>query len=51
MSPTIAAGTNTTRTTGMTAAGIAVGDYVTVDVDQTGSTAKGSDLAVQITVA
>ncbi|SDH08735.1 hypothetical protein SAMN05421505_11176 [Sinosporangium album] len=35
----------------MTIASIATGDYITVDVDQTGSTAKGSDLVVQITAA
>jgi hypothetical protein len=49
--PTIAAGTKTSKTTGMTVTSIGDGDWLTVDIDQIGSTIKGSDLIVQITVA
>lgn len=47
--PSIAAGSNTAQVTpsGLT---LAAGDYLTVDVDQIGSTVAGSDLTVQIRV-
>ena len=44
--PTIAAGANLGSTTAPAVTTFAAGDYITVDVDQIGSTVAGSDLAV-----
>ncbi|MEQ4716097.1 hypothetical protein [Nonomuraea sp. B19D2] len=50
--PTIAAGSNTSgKVTGMSVTTVAVGEYLTVDVDSVGSTVAGSNLTVQIMVA
>jgi hypothetical protein len=46
--PTIAVSTNTNKTTGHTVTTWADGEYLTVDVDQIGSTVAGSDLSVTI---
>jgi hypothetical protein len=46
--PTIAAGTNTIKRTNMDVTTINDGEYITVDVDQIGSTTAGSDLVVQL---
>ena len=49
--PAIPAGNNTSgEVTNMDITTIAVGDYLTVDVDQVGSVVAGSDLVVQIDV-
>lgn len=48
--PTIAAGSNTaTSTPDITS--LTAGDYLTVDVDQIGSTVSGEDLTVQVVLA
>jgi hypothetical protein len=50
--PTIAAAANTSgKVTNMDVTTVAAGDYLTVDIDQVGSTVSGSDLVVQIEVA
>lgn len=50
--PTIAAAGNTSgKVTNMDVTSIADGDYLTVDVDQVGSTVAGADLTVQVWVA
>ena len=46
--PTIAVSTNTNKSTGHTVTTWADGEYLTVDVDQVGSTVAGSDLAVTV---
>jgi len=46
--PTIAISGTTNKTTGMSVTSWADGDYLTVDVDQVGSTAAGANLTVQI---
>jgi len=46
--PWIAGSTNTATSTGMSTTALAAGDYLTVDVDQVGSTVAGSDLTVQV---
>lgn len=46
--PTISAGTNTGETTTFNTTTIADGSYLTVDIDQVGSTTEGADLTVQI---
>lgn len=46
--PTIAASTNTNKTTGMTVNTWEDGTYLSVDVDQIGSSAAGADLTVLI---
>jgi hypothetical protein len=48
--PTISANTNatTTEVTNMDVTAIASGDYLTVDIDQIGSTVAGSDLVVTV---
>jgi len=46
--PTIAAGGNTNKTTGMTVTTLADGEYLTVDVDQIGSGTVGANLIVQV---
>jgi hypothetical protein len=46
--PTIAISGNTNKTTGMTVTTWADGEYLTVDVDQIGSTVAGSDLTVVV---
>lgn len=48
--PTIAVSTNTIKRTNMDVTTLADGDYLTVDVDQVGSTVAGSNLVVQIAV-
>jgi hypothetical protein len=48
--PAIAPGNNTSKSTGMTVTTVDDGEYLTVDIDQIGSTQSGSDLVVQITV-
>ena len=49
--PAIAAATNTSgRVTNMDVVTVANGQYVTVDVDQVGSTTAGSDLTVQFEI-
>lgn len=48
--PSIAAGTQTAVASGIDVTSWADGDYLTVDVDQIGSTVAGSDLTVQIEV-
>lgn len=45
--PTIAAGSRTNKSTGMTVTTLAPGEYLTVDIDQSGST-PASGLTVQI---
>jgi hypothetical protein len=49
--PTIAVSTNTIKRTNMNVTTVADGEYLTVDVDQVGSTVAGSNLIVQITIA
>ncbi len=50
--PTIAAGDNTSgNVTNMDVSSVAVGEYLTVDVDQVGSISAGTDLTVQVEVA
>ena len=49
--PTIAVSTNTIKRTNMDVTTVADGDYLTVDVDQIGSTVAGSNLVVQVAVA
>lgn len=50
--PSIAAGANTSgKATGMTVTSVAVGDYLTVDVDAVGSSVKGASLVIQVVVA
>lgn len=46
--PTIAAGANNSSTTAPDVTSLAVDDYLTVDIDQVGSTVAGSDLTVVI---
>lgn len=46
--PTITAGANTGLAGAASGASLAAGQYLTVDVDQVGSTAPGSDLTVTI---
>ena len=46
--PTITAGTNADTTSTPNVTAIAVGNYLTVDVDQIGTTTAGSDLVVTI---
>ncbi|WP_344580485.1 hypothetical protein [Nonomuraea roseoviolacea] len=48
--PSIAAGSNTAKSTGMSVTTVADGEYLTVDVDSVGSTVAGSNLVVQVTV-
>jgi hypothetical protein len=49
--PTIAAAANTSgNVTNMDVTTVAVGEYLTVDIDQTGSTTTGADLTVQVEV-
>jgi len=49
--PTIAAAANTSSTvTNMNTTSVANGSYLTVDIDQVGSTVAGSDLSVQVGV-
>lgn len=48
--PQIAVSTNTNKTTGMSTTTIADGSYISVDVDQVGSTVAGADLVVQVEV-
>ncbi|MEO5498996.1 MAG: hypothetical protein ABIR46_00685, partial [Candidatus Saccharimonadales bacterium] len=49
--PTIAAATNTSgNVTNMNVTSVANGGYLTVDIDQIGSTVAGSDLTVQVGV-
>jgi hypothetical protein len=49
--PTIAAAGNTSgKITNMNITTVASGAYLTIDVDQVGSTTPGNDLAVQIEV-
>jgi hypothetical protein len=48
--PSIAAGTNTDLGDTPDITTLAAGDYLTVDVDQVGSTAAGSDLTVTVRV-
>lgn len=50
--PTIAIGGNTSgKVTNMDTTSVAVGNYLTVDIDQVGSTVAGSDLVIQLEVA
>lgn len=44
--PTISAGTNSASETSPNVTSMAIGDYLTVDIDQIGSTVAGSDLTV-----
>lgn len=46
--PTIAAGTNSNKSTSIDVMTISDGGFFTVDIDQVGSTTPGSDLTVQI---
>lgn len=46
--PTIAAGANASTETVPDVTAIAAGDYLTVDIDQVGSTAAGADLTVVV---
>lgn len=48
--PTIAAGANASSTTPPDVFSLAAGDWISVDVDQVGSTVPGSDLVVVVTV-
>lgn len=48
--PSIAAGTNTDAGDPPDVTALAAGDYLTVDVDQVGSTASGADLTVTVRV-
>lgn len=49
--PTIAAGTNDSGAiVAPNVTTLAVGDYLTVDIDQVGSTLAGSDLTVEVVV-
>lgn len=49
--PTIAAAANTSgNVTNMDVTTVAAGEYLTIDIDQIGSTTAGSDLTVQIEV-
>ncbi|MFI7062466.1 hypothetical protein ACIBL3_15890 [Kribbella sp. NPDC050124] len=48
--PSIAAGTNTATGNDPAVTTLAAGDYLTVDVDQVGSTAAGADLTVTVRV-
>lgn len=49
--PTIAASANTSgKVTNMDVTTVAAGDYITVDIDQVGSTVAGSDLVIQVEV-
>ncbi len=49
--PTIAAGANTVDAALPDVTSIAAGDYLTVNIDQVGSTTAGSDLVVEIVLA
>jgi hypothetical protein len=50
--PTIAISGNTSgKVTNMNVTSVAVGEYLTVDIDQIGSTIAGSDLVIQLEVA
>ncbi|WP_440066428.1 hypothetical protein [Streptosporangium sp. OZ121] len=46
--PTITVSTNTAKSTGMAVTAWADGEYLTVDVDQVGSTISGANLTVQV---
>jgi hypothetical protein len=48
--PSIAAGTNSATGNNPAVTTLAAGDYLTVDVDQVGSTAAGADLTVTVRV-
>jgi len=48
--PSIAAGTNTDLGDSPDVTALAAGDYLTVDVDQVGSTVSGADLTVTVRV-
>lgn len=48
--PSISAGSNTASDTGIDVSSLANGDYLTIDIDQVGSTTTGSDLTVHVTV-
>ena len=48
--PSIAAGTNSATGNDPAVTTLAAGDYLTVDVDQVGSTAAGADLTVTVRV-
>jgi hypothetical protein len=48
--PSVAAGTNSATGNEPAVTAFAAGDYLTVDVDQVGSTATGSDLTVTVRV-
>lgn len=48
---TISAGSNTATQTTFNTTSLASGDYLTVDIDQVGTTTAGADLTVQITLA
>jgi hypothetical protein len=48
--PSITAGTNSATGNEPAVTALAAGDYLTVDVDQAGSTAAGSDLTVTVRV-
>lgn len=50
--PAIAVSNNTSgKVTNMDVTTVAAGDYLTVDIDQVGSTIAGSDLVIQVEVA
>lgn len=50
--PTIAISGNTSgKVTNMNVTSVAVGAYLTIDIDQVGSTVAGSDLVIQLEVA
>jgi hypothetical protein len=46
--PTIAAGTNAASETTPNTTSLSAGDYLTIDIDQVGSTVPGSDLVVVV---
>jgi len=48
--PAITAGTNTATGNTIDVTGLVAGDYITVDIDQVGSTIAGSDLTVILTL-
>lgn len=48
--PTVAAGTNSATGNDPAVTALAAGDYLTVDVDQVGSTVAGADLTVTVRV-
>lgn len=47
--PTITAGTNTATAAAINVASMAIGDYLTIDIDQVGSTTPGANLTVTVT--